>query len=362
MSSAALPQKKKIDSEEDLDDLDDVLDQFDPATPTYPTPPTAQSPSIPGPPPPTATKPPFQRKRTNTRVDTPPISVPGTGVIPGLESTTEEGDEDALTAEFAKELSKGMESLMKELGEEAVKERASAGKEISSEEQDRIFKAAWEAMLVDGMNGQGEDLEALGDILGEAGVQPKDAQRPEPAASNDFQAKIRQATQKLRESESNMTGDGGAGPSSGDGADALEALLKSLDLDNLPEGDDEKELTGFLESMMGSLMSKEVLYEPMRELEEKMPAYLENPTEPLQAGDKERYQSQLTCVRKIIATFDEPGYTDDDPARSKRIVDLMSEMQDYGPPPSEIIGQMPAGFPGFGADGQMPNPADCTVC
>ena len=57
-----------------------------------------------------------------------------------------------------------------------------------------------------------------------------------------------------------------------------------------------------------------------------MPAYLENPSEPLQAGDKERYQSQLVCVRKIIATFDEPGYSDEDPARSKKIVDLMSEV------------------------------------
>ncbi|KAL1745245.1 Pex19 protein family-domain-containing protein [Schizophyllum fasciatum] len=358
MSSTGL-SKQKIDTEEDLDDLDGAI----------------YSPSIPGPPPPTVEKPAFQRQRTNTRVDTPPVSVPGTGVFPGLDATAEE-DEDALTAEFTKELAKGMEGLMKELGDDAVREQAEAGKEMSPEEQERIFKAAWEAMLVEGAGGKGEDFAALQELLAKTGGQAKDGKRPETAgpssSTNDFQAKIRQAREKLRESESNMnaldypglpqsqSGSGDTGPSAD--VDSLEALLKSLDLDNMPDGDEEQELTGFLESMMSSLMSKEVLYEPMKELEEKMPAYLENPSKPLEAGDQERYQSQLVCVRKIIATFDEPGYTDADSVRSKKIVDLMSEMQNYGPPPSEIIGQMPAGFPGMGADGQIPtNPADCTI-
>ncbi|KAL1662086.1 Pex19 protein family-domain-containing protein [Schizophyllum commune] len=350
MSSAGL-SKHKIDTEEDLDDLDGAYNAH----------PTRAS----RPPPPTVERPAFQRQRTNTRVDTPPVSVPGSGNFPGLDATAEE-DEDALTAEFTKELARGMESLMKELGDDAVKEHAEAGKDMTPEEQERIFKAAWEAMLVEGKGAGGEDLEVLQELLAKTGGQGKEGKRPEGAgasssapSASDFQAKIRQATQKLRESESSMnSGSGGAGPSSAD-VDSLEALLKSLDLDNIPDGDEEKELTGFLESMMSSLMSKEVLYEPMKELEEKMPSYLENPTEPLQAGDKERYQSQLVCVRKIIATFDEPGYSDEDPARSKKIVDLMSEMQDYGPPPSAIIGQMPAGFPGMGADGQLP--ADCTI-
>ncbi|KAL1714995.1 Pex19 protein family-domain-containing protein [Schizophyllum commune] len=354
MSSAGL-SKHKIDTEEDLDDLDGAYN----AHPTH-------SPPVPGPPPPTVERPAFQRQRTNTRVDTPPVSVPGSGNFPGLDATAEE-DEDALTAEFTKELARGMESLMKELGDDAVKEHAEAGKDMTPEDQERIFKAAWEAMLVEGKGAGGEDLEVLQELLAKTGGQGKEGKRPEGAgasssapSASDFQAKIRQATQKLRESESSMNSgaSGGAGPSSAD-VDSLEALLKSLDLDNIPDGDEEKELTGFLESMMSSLMSKEVLYEPMKELEEKMPAYLENPSEPLQAGDKERYQSQLVCVRKIIATFDEPGYSDEDPARSKKIVDLMSEMQDYGPPPSAIIGQMPAGFPGMGADGQLP--ADCTI-
>lgn len=47
----------------------------------------------------------------------------------------------------------------------------------------------------------------------------------------------------------------------------MEALLQSLgDLGLGEGGENEAELAGFLESMMGQLMSKEVLYEPLKEL------------------------------------------------------------------------------------------------
>jgi peroxin-19 len=50
--------------------------------------------------------------------------------------------------------------------------------------------------------------------------------------------------------------------------ESLEALLKSLGDLGVGEGGDENELAGFLETMMGQLMSKEVLYEPLKELAE----------------------------------------------------------------------------------------------
>lgn len=48
------------------------------------------------------------------------------------------------------------------------------------------------------------------------------------------------------------------------GPDSLESLLSSLG--DLGAGEDETELAGFLEQMMGQLISKEVLYEPLKEL------------------------------------------------------------------------------------------------
>lgn len=85
----------------------DVLSQF---TPTANT-----SLSSPPPPPTASTAATFRRPRNNTRVDAVPTSILG----PGSTSlgTTDEAEEEGL--DFARELAKGMENLMRELSAEA---------------------------------------------------------------------------------------------------------------------------------------------------------------------------------------------------------------------------------------------------
>ena len=95
---------------------------------------------------------------------------------------------------------------------------------------------------------------------------------------------------------------------------------------------------------MGQLMSKEVLYEPLKELAEgvsppppsssliyqhihQFPPYLTNPPTPLSPEDRSRYKKQEECVRRILAVFDKPGYSDANEESNKVIVDLMSEVR-----------------------------------
>ncbi|EDR10787.1 uncharacterized protein LACBIDRAFT_293286 [Laccaria bicolor S238N-H82] len=320
--------------DEDVDDLDDVLSQFSSRTGT-----TA--------PPPTATHSTFtNRPRTNTRVDALPISMPGTGAP--LDPTTEL-DEDALSSEFAKELSMGMESLMQEIVAEG-KGKKEGGGEKEEERQAKMFKAAWEAMLVEGMNGPGG--EELAELLagGEATGARDGKSTTAEGAGGGFQDKIKQAMDKLKESETNLQGDSSTADTTS--PESLEALLKSLgDLGGLGEGGDENELAGFLETMMGQLMSKEVLYEPLKELAEGFPPYLTNPPSPLSPEDRSRYEKQEECVKRILAVFDKPGYSDANEESNKVIVDLMSEMQSYGSPPAEIMGPLPPGLDGMQALG-----------
>ncbi|KAJ7619405.1 Pex19 protein family-domain-containing protein [Roridomyces roridus] len=290
---------------DDLDDLDDVLDQFK---------------TSPAPPPPTASNSSSGRPRTNTRVDAPPISVPGSGL-----ENLPEGDEDALAADFAAELAKGMESLMREIGSAAgVPASGEAGAEAA-------LKAAWEAMLVEGMDGVAE-----GSTAAAAGE------------STDFQRKIQQTMGKLREGEETLK-DAPSDP----GADTLEALLAQLK--DLGDGSDlpasESDLAGFLENMMSELMSKEVLYEPLTELAEKFPPYLASPPSPLSAEDRTRYEAQLGRVRAILAVFDAPTFNDSDPKSRESVVALMSEMQSFGSPPTELMGPLPPGLNGMGDEG-----------
>ncbi|KAF9038830.1 Pex19-domain-containing protein [Hymenopellis radicata] len=81
---------------------------------------------------------------------------------------------------------------------------------------------------------------------------------------------------------------------------SLEALLKDLGMGEDGEGGDENEIANVLEKMMGQLMSKDILYDPLKELHDKFPVYLANPPEPLSTEDRERYSKQLHCVEEII--------------------------------------------------------------
>lgn len=80
-------------------------------------------------------------------------------------------------------------------------------------DEERAIKAAWEAMLVEGLNGGGgagaeKDWEALGEILGKDGVKPRSdvtgTSGVGAAPTNDFQARIKQAMDKIKASESNL--------------------------------------------------------------------------------------------------------------------------------------------------------------
>lgn len=53
-------------------------------------------------------------------------------------------------------------------------------------------------------------------------------------------------------------------------SDPLEALLSQLGTGLESAGDSDEELQGMLETMMQQLMSKEVLYEPLKELHDKV--------------------------------------------------------------------------------------------
>ncbi|KAJ7836407.1 Pex19 protein family-domain-containing protein [Mycena olivaceomarginata] len=293
----------------------------------------------PPPPPPSATVPTFTgRPRTNTRVDGPPIPIPGNGL-----PTLGEGDEDpnALAADFATELAKGMESLMREIaaGQSTSGEGDDADADADPEGDAARFKAAWEAMLVQEMDASAASTST------DPGVPT--------AADGDFQAKIRAAMNKVNEGESTLQSDSASG--SAPAPDSLEALLAQLNgLGGADLPADEAELAGFLENMMGELMSKEVLYEPLTELAEKFPPYLasHNPTTtpPLSPDDCTRYEAQLARVRDILAIFDAPNFSDTDKDVRERVVALMAEMQSFGSPPTELMGPLPPGLGALGSE------------
>jgi hypothetical protein len=124
--------------------------------------------------------------------------------------------------------------------------------------------------------------------------------------------------------------------------DPLAALLASLGGEGGGEGGD-GDLSGMLEGMMGQLMTKTVLYEPLKELDDKagllfpcslqslratqFPDYMKEHDKTLSAEDKKRYAAQQACVKKILVVFEAPGYSDDDTAAATKVVGLMNDVR-----------------------------------
>lgn len=154
-----------------------------------------------------------------------------------------------------------MELLMQELVNNApgAEGDAAAGEEMSPEQKQQL-KAAWEALLVEEMDGKLGD----GGVEGIASGQTKGAE-----GGGTFQDTIKQTMNKMRENESKIKGAAGSSGAAGGDAEALEQLLSSLgDLGLGGDDKDDPELAGFIENMMAQLMSKEILLEPLQELAE----------------------------------------------------------------------------------------------
>jgi len=148
---------------------------------------------------------------------------------------------------------------------------ANEGEEKDGErEKNEQLRAAWEAMLIEGMDGMGSIPDAPSPQLKDPASmsQPKPASTDQAATnpSTEFQSRIRNTMDKLKSSESNLE------PSRTQEqveVDELAKLLEGLGGDGA-DPNAEQELTDVLQAMMGQLMSKEVLYEPLKELYEKV--------------------------------------------------------------------------------------------
>ncbi|GAA5865345.1 hypothetical protein JCM3774_004945 [Rhodotorula dairenensis] len=402
--------------EDDLDDLDDVLDSLTTTQATASTSTAGQHPLPPSnAPPPPAPAPATATSSTSSAADFPD---PEEDTVPDPDDV----DLDSLVdPELARELEQGMKALLAGLGPEG--DRGQAGGVPGLEDAD--FAKLMQEMLKGDFgaaglgadsqrasgNGGGDDelqklMAALGmnpDDLGlpsqaaasvastsgaaaargptasSSDAPPTTANAPPAAPPANFQDAIAASMSKLRDSSttanaSRAASSSGAGAGMGDSA-GMAAMLAQLA--GMPGGaagleglDSDEGLQGMLDDMMKQLMSREMLYEPLKELADKYPAYLSAHSTSLATADRERYEKQRVIVCEIVAAFEEPG-ADVDPAaklsadeeqkrvaRTERVVDLVAKMNECGAPPTEIMGEMPPGME-LGPDGAPKVPECC---
>jgi peroxin-19 len=167
-----------------------------------------------------------------------------------------------------------------------------------------------------------EAIDALQEAT-EAGATSKDAAKNAEAS---FQDTIRKTMERMQESSSSA--DAAAQNESED--DILAQMLKEMEKGGFggPEGGDEG-FSKMLMGMMEQLTNKDILYEPMKELDEKFPAWLEQNREKLQKenpDDLKRYEEQQKLVAEITKKFEEDGYSDESPSHREYIVDRMQKV------------------------------------
>jgi peroxin-19 len=106
-----------------------------------------------------------------------------------------------------------------------------------------------------------------------------------------------------------------------------------------PNESDEEGMYGILEKIMETLMSPEILRQPMEELRREYPTWLEENKGKVDADEYERIQKQYEYAEKICKVYESSSFPDCLP----QLIDLMKDMQTYGSPPEEIVKKMTKG-------------------
>lgn len=124
-------------------------------------------------------------------------------------------------------------------------------------------------------------------------------------------------------------------------------MFGGLSLENA--GSDEGNMfLPFMEGMMQSLLSAEILLPSIKELLEKYPKYLEDNKDTISADDKERYEKQFELYKVIEGHLESENPNDS--AKEKRdkfkvVLDDMRKLQEYGQPPEEILAETAGELP-----------------
>ncbi|XP_001632055.2 peroxisomal biogenesis factor 19 [Nematostella vectensis] len=147
-----------------------------------------------------------------------------------------------------------------------------------------------------------------------------------------------------------------------------EDFLKALTGMSLDDEDGDLDMMPLMQGMMKNLLSKEILYPSLKELNEKYPPWLENKKSSHSDEVHVRFTKQHEYVNMICQEFEAEKPDDSEDIKKKRfqkIMSLMQQMQECGQPPEELVGQMAPGMP-FGTEpsiGDMPElPKDLQEC
>jgi peroxin-19 len=244
--------------------------------------------------------------------------------------------------EFTRQLQAGMAELLGGLGEDPEMQK-------QFQEMMKELSAAAE-----------QEAAATSTDLPDVTSKSKTTQTPptsSSAAKPAFASTIEKTMERMQASGESASA--AAATSSQD--DMLAQMLKDLESGNFPAMDgDQGDFNSMLMGMMEQLVNKDILYEPMKELHDNFPDWLEKNKDTTSKQDLERYHTQQSVVKDIVDRFDKKDFSDDNKEDREYIVDKMQQvcmptllssfmfadiqqqMQAAGAPPPGLVGDMNA--------------------
>ncbi|PNP53089.1 hypothetical protein THARTR1_06299 [Trichoderma harzianum] len=248
--------------------------------------------------------------------------------------------------EQSPELQAQFEEMFKQMGAEMGTEFEADEEEQQTSSKDKSPAGAGAAASTAASTAAGASTSAPAPAPAPAAAAATKPSQPagEGPSGAAFQDTIRRTMERMQSSGDQAT----AAAAAGGEDDFLAEMLKQLTAGEFAGGSEE-DFSKMLMGMMEQLTNKEILYEPMKELHDKFPAWLAKNKDSVPADDLKRYMEQKTIVEEIVAKFNEPTYSDSNAKDREYIVDRMQRMQAAGSPPSDLVGDMASAQEAFNA-------------
>jgi len=113
--------------------------------------------------------------------------------------------------------------------------------------------------------------------------------------------------------------------------DNIESLNEEMLEKFAEEFENKEEMQNIMTNMMSQLVSKDMLYEPMKEISTKYPEWLSTNKDKISVEEYKRYCKHAEYVEEICRVYE------NEPANTDKVVNLMQQMQEYGQPPLDMM-------------------------
>ncbi|EMG48134.1 Pex19 Peroxisomal biogenesis factor 19 [Candida maltosa Xu316] len=172
----------------------------------------------------------------------------------------------------------------------------------------------------------------------------------EKKTSGNFENVMKETMERLKKSGEDIDAKIKNDPLSSNPEDLLTQLLAGME--GINGGD--MDMSKLLVDMLEQLSSKEVLYEPIKDLNTKFPDYLKENKDKLDEEKYKNYTQQYDITNDIIKIFESESYSDDNKEQREQVNALLESLQELGQPPTELVGESGDFLPGLGGKGAAP--------